>query len=72
MIRVLEDEPLRAALKIKGFDRSKQFSWSRSRPKPLHCTGSCAAMTVKRQSLSVQREESKPARFCDSRFTMHG
>jgi glycosyltransferase involved in cell wall biosynthesis len=27
MIRVLEDEPLRAALKLKGFDRAKQFSW---------------------------------------------
>ncbi len=27
MIRMLEDEPLRAALKIKGFARAKQFSW---------------------------------------------
>lgn len=30
MIRVLEAEPLRAALKIKGFDRSKQFSWEQA------------------------------------------
>jgi len=27
LIRALEDEPLRAALKIKGFARAKQFSW---------------------------------------------
>jgi glycosyltransferase involved in cell wall biosynthesis len=27
MIRVLEDEPLRAALRAKGFARAKQFSW---------------------------------------------
>jgi glycosyltransferase involved in cell wall biosynthesis len=30
MIRVLEDEPLRAALKIKGFARAKQFSWEQA------------------------------------------
>ena len=30
MIRALEDEPLRAALKIKGFDRAKQFSWEQA------------------------------------------
>jgi glycosyltransferase involved in cell wall biosynthesis len=30
MIRVLEDEPLRAALKVKGFDRAKQFSWGQA------------------------------------------
>ncbi len=30
MIRVLEDEPLRAALKVKGFDRAKQFSWEKA------------------------------------------
>ncbi|MDN5942912.1 MAG: glycosyltransferase family 4 protein [Nitrospira sp.] len=27
MIRTLEDEPLRADLKVKGFARAKQFSW---------------------------------------------
>jgi glycosyltransferase involved in cell wall biosynthesis len=27
MIRALEDEPLRADLKAKGFARAKQFSW---------------------------------------------
>lgn len=27
MIRALEDEPLRADLKVKGFARAKQFSW---------------------------------------------
>lgn len=27
MVRVLEDEPLRAALRAKGFARAKQFSW---------------------------------------------
>ena len=35
MIRVLEDEPLRAALKIKGFDRSKQFSWKQAAVKTV-------------------------------------
>ena len=30
MIRVLEDKPLRAALKIKGFARAKQFSWEQA------------------------------------------
>ena len=30
MIRVLEDEPLRAALKVKGFARAKQFSWEQA------------------------------------------
>ena len=30
MIRVLEDGPLRAALKVKGFDRAKQFSWEKA------------------------------------------
>jgi len=30
MIRMLEDEPLRAALKVKGFDRAKQFSWEKA------------------------------------------
>ena len=27
MVRALEDEPLRADLKVKGFARAKQFSW---------------------------------------------
>src|SRR5262245_11513869 len=27
MVRTLQDEPLRAALKMKGFARAKQFSW---------------------------------------------
>ena len=35
MIRVLEDEPLRAALKIKGFDRAKQFSWGQAGAKTV-------------------------------------
>jgi glycosyltransferase involved in cell wall biosynthesis len=30
MIRVLEDEPLRASLKVKGFARAKQFSWEQA------------------------------------------
>jgi glycosyltransferase involved in cell wall biosynthesis len=30
MIRALEDEPLRAALRNKGFDRAKQFSWQQA------------------------------------------
>jgi glycosyltransferase involved in cell wall biosynthesis len=30
MIRALEDEPLRAALKVKGFARAKQFSWEQA------------------------------------------
>jgi glycosyltransferase involved in cell wall biosynthesis len=30
MIRVLEDESLRAALKVKGFARAKQFSWEQA------------------------------------------
>jgi len=30
MIRLLEDEPLRTALKVKGFDRAKQFSWEQA------------------------------------------
>jgi glycosyltransferase involved in cell wall biosynthesis len=35
MIRVLEDEPLRAALTVKGFNRAKQFSWERAATKTL-------------------------------------
>ena len=35
MIRALEDEPLRAALKIKGFDRVKQFSWEQAAVKTI-------------------------------------
>jgi len=30
MIRALEDEQLRASLKVKGFDRAKQFSWEQA------------------------------------------
>ena len=30
MVRVLEDEPLRASLKVKGFARAKQFSWEQA------------------------------------------
>jgi len=39
MIRVLEDEPLRAALKIKGFNRSKQFSWEQAATKTVALYG---------------------------------
>jgi glycosyltransferase involved in cell wall biosynthesis len=35
MTRVLEDEPLRAALKVKGFDRAKQFSWEQAATKTI-------------------------------------
>jgi glycosyltransferase involved in cell wall biosynthesis len=35
MIRVLEDEPLRAALKAKGFDHAKQFSWEKAATKTI-------------------------------------
>lgn len=35
MIRVLEDEPLRAALKVKGFERAKQFSWEQAAAKTV-------------------------------------
>ena len=35
MIRVLEDEPLRAALKVKGFVRAKQFSWENAAVKTV-------------------------------------
>jgi glycosyltransferase involved in cell wall biosynthesis len=35
MIRVLEDEPLRAALKAKGFARAKQFSWENAAVKTV-------------------------------------
>jgi glycosyltransferase involved in cell wall biosynthesis len=35
MIRMLEDEPLRAALKVKGFDRAKQFSWEKAATKTV-------------------------------------
>jgi glycosyltransferase involved in cell wall biosynthesis len=30
MIHALEDEPLRAALRVKGLDRAKQFSWEQA------------------------------------------
>ena len=39
MIRVLEYEPLRAALKIKGFNRSKQFSWEQAATKTVALYG---------------------------------
>ena len=35
MIRALEDEALRAALKVKGFDRAKQFSWEQAAVKTI-------------------------------------
>jgi glycosyltransferase involved in cell wall biosynthesis len=35
MIRALEDEPLRASLKIKGFARAKQFSWEQAAKKTV-------------------------------------
>ena len=35
MIRALEDEPLRAALKVKGFARAKQFSWEQAAAKTV-------------------------------------
>jgi glycosyltransferase involved in cell wall biosynthesis len=35
MIRTLEDEPLRAALRVKGFDRAKQFSWEQAAAKTV-------------------------------------
>jgi glycosyltransferase involved in cell wall biosynthesis len=35
MIRALEDEPLRAALRVKGFDRAKQFSWEQAAAKTV-------------------------------------
>jgi len=39
MIRVLEDEPLRAVLKVKGFDRAKQFSWGQAATKTVTLYG---------------------------------
>ena len=39
MIRMLEDEPLRAALKVKGFDRAKQFSWEKAATKTVALYG---------------------------------
>ena len=35
MVRALEDEPLRAGLKIKGFARAKQFSWEQAAAKTV-------------------------------------
>lgn len=35
MVRALEDEPLRAALKVKGFERAKQFSWEQAAAKTV-------------------------------------
>jgi glycosyltransferase involved in cell wall biosynthesis len=35
MVRMLEDEPLRAVLKVKGFDRAKQFSWGQAAAKTV-------------------------------------
>jgi glycosyltransferase involved in cell wall biosynthesis len=39
MISALEDEPLRAALKVKGFDRAKQFSWEQAATKTVALYG---------------------------------
>ena len=35
MVRVLEDEPLRAVLRAKGFERAKQFSWEQVAAKTI-------------------------------------
>jgi glycosyltransferase involved in cell wall biosynthesis len=35
MVRALEDEPLRAALKVKGFARAKLFSWEQAAAKTV-------------------------------------
>ncbi len=35
MIRALDDEPLRAVLKVKGFGRAKQFSWEQAATKTI-------------------------------------
>ncbi len=35
MLRALEDEPLRAVLKIRGFARAKQFSWEQAAAKTV-------------------------------------
>ena len=35
MIRMLDDEPFRAALRVKGFKRAKQFSWEQVAAKTL-------------------------------------
>ena len=35
MIRVLEDESLRATLKVKGFERAKQYSWEQAGAKTV-------------------------------------
>ena len=35
MVRTLEDESLRATLKVKGFDRAKQFSWEQAATKTV-------------------------------------
>jgi len=39
MVRALEDEPLRAGLKIKGFARAKQFSWEQAATKTVELYG---------------------------------
>jgi glycosyltransferase involved in cell wall biosynthesis len=39
MICVLEDEPLRTALKAKGFARAKQFSWEQAAAKTVTLYG---------------------------------
>lgn len=39
MIRTLEDEPLRATLKVKGFDRARQYSWEQAATKTLALYG---------------------------------
>ena len=47
MIRVLDDEPLRAALRVKGFERAKQFSWEQVATKTLDLYREvCGEMTV--------------------------
>ena len=35
LVRALEDEPLRASLRIKGLERAKQFSWEAAAAKTV-------------------------------------
>ncbi|MCX5722243.1 MAG: glycosyltransferase family 1 protein [Nitrospirae bacterium] len=47
MVRVLDDEPLRAALRVKGFERAKQFSWEQVAAKTIELYREvCGEMTV--------------------------
>jgi len=57
MIRALEDEPLRAALKVKGFDRAKQFSWEQAATK----TEAKKAAPKKEAKKAAPKKEAKKA-----------